>query len=314
MDTTLEYYDIAGQNIYCMIFSSGNLGLTNTTGQFAVYTDAAATGFAHTMTADGNRTNRYTFNLNTYISALTEGVYEIAVFSRTGSTPNISNDNIKMVDQMYWSSGLVDEVVTPNLTTTDFVGNIPFGNTFAWLAEVENQFGSYSTVDNNLDYIIKENATTTIATGSMTLLEPGIYYATRTVTPSVFENTKSYQIIMDAHINNIPVKAATCFTVSSGQICPTGYPDILNLLGYVTGSITTSVTTSGFNTNLTNTTNDLFNGGILRITSGTNKGHARIISDYVGLTKRVSLNKPMKFLPSSGTTFVIYPIGGELNN
>lgn len=52
-------------------------------------------------------------------------------------------------------------------------------------------------------------------------------------------------------------------------------------------------------------TNDFYNGSVLNFTSGTLKGIARKITDYVGASKNFSFTVPFPAAPSNADTFII---------
>ena len=52
-------------------------------------------------------------------------------------------------------------------------------------------------------------------------------------------------------------------------------------------------------------TNDIFNGSIIRTTGGTGSGQSRVISDYVGSSKVATVSVAWSTNPASDTTFVI---------
>lgn len=76
----------------------------------------------------------------------------------------------------------------------------------------------------------------------------------------------------------------------------------------VYGSITTTVTpsTTSFSTSLTESTNDHYNGGLIKFLSGTLKGQLSNISDYVGTNGQITVSPNLTESPSNGDTFVIY--------
>lgn len=54
-------------------------------------------------------------------------------------------------------------------------------------------------------------------------------------------------------------------------------------------------------------TDDLYEGGLLQITSGTGAGQARLITDYNGTTKAATVNSNWVTNPSSDSGFVLWP-------
>lgn len=67
-----------------------------------------------------------------------------------------------------------------------------------------------------------------------------------------------------------------------------------------------SATTTGFvGDSGLSSTNDFYNGSVLVFTSGTLKGLARKVSDYVGSTKTFTLSSALPSAPANGVTFFI---------
>lgn len=66
-----------------------------------------------------------------------------------------------------------------------------------------------------------------------------------------------------------------------------------------------SPTSSGFITNLTNTTDDFYKNSVLTFTSGNLNNQTRRISGYDGSTKRITLSPNLTSAPSNGSTFTI---------
>jgi len=66
-----------------------------------------------------------------------------------------------------------------------------------------------------------------------------------------------------------------------------------------------SATTTAFVTNLTEETDDHYNGGVVLFTSGALVGQARRISDYDGATKAITVSPALTEAPGDGDTFLI---------
>jgi hypothetical protein len=67
----------------------------------------------------------------------------------------------------------------------------------------------------------------------------------------------------------------------------------------------TSATSSVFETNLASTTNDFYNDCIIEFTSGSLAGERRVIDDYNGTTKEVTLDSALSSAPSNQDKFVV---------
>ena len=60
----------------------------------------------------------------------------------------------------------------------------------------------------------------------------------------------------------------------------------------------------------TSSTDDIYNGASIKFTSGTNSGEVRLISDYVGSTRTLTVSSGFTNTPA-GNTYEIY--SGEVN-
>ena len=88
--------------------------------------------------------------------------------------------------------------------------------------------------------------------------------------------------------------------------------DILySSLVYINSTITGTPTVNFFDTNLSETTDDHYNGNIIVFTSGVLIGQASIIVDYNGTTKEITVDPAFTEAPSSSDSFTIItiPIG-----
>lgn len=75
-------------------------------------------------------------------------------------------------------------------------------------------------------------------------------------------------------------------------------------LGLVTGTVQTSSTTTVITTNLTETTNDHYNGRTITFTSGALAGQSSTVSDYSGSSKNLTVTA-LTEAPTNGDTFVL---------
>lgn len=66
-----------------------------------------------------------------------------------------------------------------------------------------------------------------------------------------------------------------------------------------------SATTTSFVTDLTEATDDFYNDKVLVFNSGTLSGQARVISDYNGTTKAITLDEALTSAPSDADSFII---------
>jgi hypothetical protein len=78
-------------------------------------------------------------------------------------------------------------------------------------------------------------------------------------------------------------------------------PTDIHINGYVDDS---SPTTESFNGNTAlSSTDNFYNGGIIVFVSGSLKGIARKVGNYIGATRNFTLSNPMPAVPSNGDRF-----------
>ncbi len=90
----------------------------------------------------------------------------------------------------------------------------------------------------------------------------------------------------------------------NGNTTPADYLERAGL-GVVLGTIASGSTASNFVTDLTEGTNDHYNGAMITLTSGVLAGQRLRITDYVGATKTVVVTAQTADVPSNGDTFFI---------
>jgi len=77
----------------------------------------------------------------------------------------------------------------------------------------------------------------------------------------------------------------------------------------ISGSVNDAgASTTEFITNLTENRDDFYNDQYIRFTSGNLEGHVRIVSDYDGNTKTITVPEPMVEVPDNGIDFIIIPV------
>jgi hypothetical protein len=111
------------------------------------------------------------------------------------------------------------------------------------------------------------------------------------------------------------LKSHYYFTVSTGiavNVNATASVDVAGQLGYATGIVNDgAASTTSFITSLASSTDDFYNGQIAMLPD-SHAGQGRIVLDYVGSTKRITLNKGFSSAPASGARLFVMGIGGEL--
>ena len=309
---TVQYFDRAeSSNFYALIFNSGNLAFNTNTSDFSSYTDATISNFNIGLILNSNRNNYYSSGIGNTAN-FAKGKYLLEVWQRVGSTPNKSNDYLKGISTLSWD-GIQENsnVGVPRLSEPSFIGQrtvTATGDLINFYVESFDNFGSLSDVYNFPTYKFYKNgaALSPDITGVMTKINTGFYNTSRILSSGTLTAPNNYEININATMNGVNLSTTKTLTMVSPIVV--NPPDILTSLQYSSGFIKDNTpVASSFITNLNSNVDNYHNGSIFRI-----NGQGRIIYDYDGSTKRISLNKALSVTPVSGDYFIIYPIGGEL--
>lgn len=199
---------------------------------------------------------------------------------------------------------------TPKLDNSPgFMGSLTIPQLGYLHTRMINEFGVVDRSDYDMiGYNVYNGSGQIITTGYLNLIGNGFgAYYNKPIVSSLFEEG-SYLVQISGKRNGSIVFGYQTFDVKMPSI------NMIANLGYVTGWVVDLAGTSGsFKTSLQSNINNHYNGQVIRFTSGSLMGQPRIISSYVGSNKTVTLNKNLESTPSSGTPFVIFPIGGEYN-
>lgn len=309
MSLNIQYFDTSGYNIYALIFNTSGQIYNNTSRGFDTYTDSSIDTWDLPLSENGSRRGQYTVS-TTGIATIAK--YDVEIYRRIGGSPSKTADVLKTVGQIFWNGEVpLDSTQPPVLKASTYITQAQAGETIAFSAKIFNGFGNPQSADRHVGYIIYREGVALNITGVMAQTSSGFYYGTQALTSTGYLTGKTYQISMSSVLAGTQVGDLAQFSIAAPIIAET---DVLNQLGYATGTVQLSLNETNFLTNLASSTNDFYNGQVLRFTSsGSLYGQARIISDYVGATKTVTLNKGYSVTPSLGDAFLIYSIGGELN-
>jgi hypothetical protein len=317
MSLFLRYNDVYGLNIYTLIFNSFTTALNNNSSGFLTYSDNLINQFIFNIPELVNNSGMYATGINQ--TALNSGsILDLFIYQRTGASPSKASDILKGVMTVNWN-GSRDAFFThpPQLLGGSDLGTFNVGAAIRYNVEAMNIFGTRGPTDDNLvTWSMFGSSGTIITTGYIAgiIAENSGYLYTSNITTSGL-SAGNYRIENSGRVNEEVVRTNFYFIASTGFVVNANVTaDILGPLGYGTGYINDpSATALQFTTTLPSTSNGFYNGQILRPTSGPLVGVGRIVSDYIGSTKTVLLNKALSSIPSSGTSIVIFPLGGELN-
>lgn len=313
----INYIDKLGSvNLYALIYNISGHAFNTTSNLFSAYTDATIDNFDVALTQEANRASLYSTtitNTSGFAASLTERQnYTLEIWNRVGGSPSKTNDFLKGVSYFFWDGTKENDIIIPpSLDGSNYIGQRLLGSGVSFSVQSFDHFGNLANLSAVPHYEMYSQGAilTPRVSGSMIGAGDGLYMATRTLTAGSFAEGRQYDIRISGIISNITVGCIKTFDIVTDRTTP----DIRGSLTYVSGYITGSPASSSFVTTFVQSTNDFFNGQILKIASGTLYGQARIISDYDGSTKRIYVNKPFTSTPSSGDAILMVNIGGELN-
>lgn len=314
MALNIEYIDKLGSvNLYAAVYNSNGLALNNIDFTFGALEGSNWEDVVFDLTQDVERTTLYTASI-TNTSGFTKGKYSIEVWQKIGASPSLSADTLLGCNDIFWDGTKEQDTISmPYLDGQNYLGQKTVGSAFTFTTQLHNEFGNVANASGNPTYKFTRLGISFIPdiTGAMAAIQTGFYYATRTLTAGLFSAGDQCEVRILANTEKHTVAAVKAFQVVEAI---GGNTDVRTQLGYLSGYITGSPTSSSFITTISGHTNDWINGSILRIADSNSliNGQARIVLDSQVSTKRVWVNKPFTGIPSSGTFVLVFPIGGEL--
>lgn len=312
----IDHFDTrTGANLYALLFSSTGTAFNPTTSTFNSFSDAGIDNFDIPLTEVGIRAGYYTATVINVSGVLTSDIYTVEIRNRAGATPVKSTDFLKSISQIYWNGvGELFSLSVPEIRGPSFLGSMFASGTVNIRIGTYDKFGLQSDLDAAPEYFIYGTAPSPIASGLFNSFDTGAYFASISTTGSVGATNTSYTIRIVGDKDGSQLVTNHHFSVAPAPLF--GF-DLLSSLGYTSGFVLTSSSTSGFTASVGATINDVYNGSIVRFMNGDASGQARIVYDFTviaGPVKTFALNKPIVGAGtlSSGDYFVIFPIGGEL--
>ncbi len=318
MSFKITYNDIADLTLYAIVFQEDeNIGYNVFSDAFSAFTDSLTSEYAVTLSENINRAGFYeSSDLSTFPGFVSDARrINIQIWEQIGGSPDITVDILKGSRSLVLShTFIMDGFVPPRIEDGTYLGT--FGHNEA--AKIETRFfseyGRQANLPSGINFQVFNPSGNVIATGFYSA--SGVSLDNRSYGASVPITTAypigSYRIRNSALYLEHEYSSNHYFTVATGtNITATAVFDV-SQLGYATGAVDdASASTTSFITSLASTTNDFYNGQILVFTEGALRGQGRIVSDYVGASKTVTLNKPLAAAPVNGTKIAIHPIGGE---
>lgn len=317
---TLEigYLGTTGQRVYCSLFlEDENIALHSGLQTFSIFSHTAMNQYAWYMTENTGVRPGYYQSID--FSSLISEAYPITVEIReqVAASSNYTSDILKATSSFVWNGqSHVDDHVIPLLLPGTYIGFFNYNDTIRAELHFKNEYGLLTTNTEGFNFHVLNPSGQLVATGSW------IYnFANYPCFLASFQASGDgfiaggYRLQTSGTYDGFKLATTHYFNVSTGTTTSVNVNvDVITQLGYATGSVNdASATTTSFVTTLASTVDNFYNGQILRFTTGSLIGQGRIISDYNGTTKAVTLNKAFSATPSNGSNLLIYPIGGELN-
>ena len=310
MSLLIEYYDSsAGLNLYAILMRNDSAAYKPSTTSFVSYTDATITNFNLNLTEDVNRGKYYTYSITGV--TIDSDVYTVEIYRRLGGSPNKSADILKAAGPLYWTgSGAIENIFSPRINDGAFIGSPTLGDILTFHFNTFDKFGNVKDTDESITCSIWDGASI-LDSITPTHMSEGWYYVDIPIDSGVYTEGKTYQIELRSDLNCVAINSNRTFQIYNSAAISSNI-DVADQLAYASGFILTSTSTSGYTTTLSSSQNDHYNGSIMRVRTGTLRSEARIIRDYIGSTKFIQTNKGFTSPLTSGTEFLVYPIGGEL--
>lgn len=315
MSFVWNFFDITDLDLYGIVFNNTNQAFNINTSGFSSYSDSNIANFVTDMVESPVRKGYYIGYLSNTTN-IPRGIYKVEIYKQTAASPSKNTDVLRGVGDVYWNGNTdVPSIMPPKLEDASNIGQVLLGQNISFIIHAFDLFGMNANLDANPFYQVYSGVLPMNVSGNLTQLDTGRYGGTFTATSGVFGYNIPYSIKVSGVMNNTAISTNKSFEIKSPAIIEADLStDVLGQLGYPTGVIASVSSTSQFTTNLPSSLDDVFNGAVLRIVStGNMYGVARIVSDYVGSSKTVVLNKALPATPDIGTRIIVFPIGGQLN-
>lgn len=302
MSLEISHFDANNFDIYALLFNNNNECFSIVTSGFESYNDISITGFAINLPENTGRLGWYNTTINEF-QGFDRGDYYISIYRQIGADPNKSDDKLRASSIFYWNGNTVVDNIDSNQMSEIYAGTAYLSHDMNFMIRFKDKFNFNTNNDNNINYAVYDNGSLTSVTGVMSNIATGLYVGSFNISTGIFNDNHQYTLYVSTNIGNEEQSVLYNFSVEELAIDALAYVEGRVLVGAVSGIIS----------NLSSTSNNHFNGGIIRMKTGNLRGHARIIYSYTGSNKFIRFNNNMISAPASGDYFVIYPIGGELN-
>lgn len=314
----LSHLNDSGQTLYAVLFyEDQSIAFHSGILAFSIFDQSSINSYAWNLTEATSVRSGFYQSID-FASLITQATpISVEIKKQVGGSRNYAQDILQGVDNFVWNGQAhIDDHLIPRLESGDYLGTFNLNDYVRTQAHVYNEYGLLTVNTSGFNFAVFNPSGLSVATGVATLNSSTYPCHDITVRASgTGFGVGNYRLQVSGIYQGLAMTSNYYFTVATGTVVnATATVDILGTLGYASGSINdASPTTTSFVTTLSSSTDDFYNGQILRFTTGGLIGQGRIISDYVGATKTITLNKALSSTPSNGSNLIIYPIGGQLN-
>lgn len=319
MSLILEYIDATGLNLYAMLYGADNDGSA-----LRYQIDQTMASFSNAVQTTGFfiDLNENSIRKGTYFSDAIDGMaptafnqaqdFTLVIYEKLGTDENVATDLTKAYKSIVWDGHHdIDTYLSPKIGGGRYLGSYNYGHRVNFYILPTNEFGAVDSPDTSYFGVFNPSGAL-VASGTFDAFNDVALSGTFLCSGNAFING-NYAIHTTGSFASLVTSEQFTFTVASTGTATSVAVDVISSLGWATGIVDTgAATTTTFATTLPSTANDHYNGQICYITSGVLKGVGRIVSDYVGASRTLILNKGFGSAPASGVPIVIFPIGGEL--
>lgn len=306
MALEIEFFDLRSLSLYALFFNESDEAFKQSTSGFASYTDSSVGDFDVPLPEEANRVGRYATSVT---GTIPKGTIQVEIYEQSGGSPDKAVDTLRGVDEIYWNGlHLVDHIGVSNFEKPSHIGTTDLDEVLYFFLSSFDEFNLPTDTDTSPSFQVFANSTGMAdVSGLMVNVEAGLYSASFTVTSGTFNFSDFYSVKIEGVIEGNSLQTHKTFDIASPVTVDDINVDVLGQLGYISGVVQAGSSTTVITTNLTSSVDNFHNGSVARI-----DGQARIVLDYNGSSKAITVNKAYTFTPASGAEIIIYPIGGEL--
>jgi hypothetical protein len=317
----INFNELPNKDLYVVIFKQDeDVAFSNNTEDFGAFASSSLSEFVYDLTETADRLGHYTSTDFSAFSAFNDHFkLHVEIREKVGGSYDWDNDILKGTTDFNWSHTIVlDTLLVPRLNEGTYLGDYNLFDFVRGEVQLYDEYGCFNTTSNPLSYAVYNPSGSVVGTGVLSFVSAGVvpYYTFNVRASGQGYGVGNYRLsVSGLYDDGVRLKNTNYFTVSTGIAITATLSATVNpeQLGYATGFVNDgSAGVTSFITSLGSSVDNFYNGQIA-ILPDTHPGQGRIVSAYVGSTKRITLNKGFSSAPASGSRLFVMPIGGELN-